>query len=51
MLNLDIIKNEIKSFEDELIKIRRYIHQNPELSMAEYNTAEFIIEKLKSFGR
>ena len=50
MLNLDIIKNEIKSFEDELIKIRRYIHQNPELSMAEYNTAEFIIEKLKSFG-
>lgn len=50
MLNLDIIKNEIKNFEDELIKIRRYIHQNPELSMAEYDTAEFIIEKLKSFG-
>jgi len=50
MLNLDIIKNEIKNFEDELIKIRRHIHQNPELSMVEYNTAEFIIEKLKSFG-
>ena len=49
MLNLDIIKNEIKNFEDELIKIRRHIHQNPELSMAEYDTAEFIIEKLKSF--
>ena len=50
MLNLDIIKNEIKNFEDELIKIRRHIHQNPELSMVEYNTAEFIIEKLKSLG-
>ncbi|MCF2672687.1 M20 metallopeptidase family protein [Fusobacterium varium] len=50
MLDLDIIKNEIKNFEDELIKIRRHIHQNPELSMTEYNTSEFIIKKLKSFG-
>lgn len=50
MLNLDIIKNEIKNFESELIKIRRHIHQNPELSMVEYQTSEFIIEKLKSFG-
>ena len=33
MLNLDIIKNEIKNFESELIKIRRHIHQNPELSI------------------
>ena len=50
MLNLDIIKNEIKNFESELIKIRRHIHQNPELSMVEYQTSEFVIEKLKSFG-
>lgn len=36
--------------EKEMIAWRRHIHQNPELSFKEYNTAAFIIEKLQSFG-
>ena len=37
---------------DEIIKIRRQIHQNPELSFCEYKTAETVakyLEKLWSF--
>ena len=29
---------------------RRYLHQHPELSGQEYNTANFIREKLTEFG-
>ena len=50
MFDTEIIKEEIEIFMDELIKIRRHIHQNPELSMEEYNTTEFIIKTLSSFG-
>ena len=35
------------SLESEIIKIRRHIHKNPELSGNEYETAEFIESKLK----
>ena len=35
---------------EDMISWRRHIHQNPELSFKEYNTAAFIEEKLKSFG-
>ena len=35
---------------EDMISWRRHIHQNPELSFKEYNTANFIEEKLKSFG-
>lgn len=50
MLNIEIVKKEIKKIENELINIRRHIHQNPELAMEEYETANYIVEKLKSFG-
>ena len=36
--------------EQEIINIRRHIHQNPELSGEEYNTAKFIEEKLAEFA-
>lgn len=36
--------------EDEMIDWRRHIHENPELSFKEYNTSDFVEEKLKSFG-
>ena len=41
------MKIEDKTFADEVINIRRHIHQNPELSGKEYNTAKFIEKKLK----
>ena len=34
----------------EILEIRRYLHQNPELSFQEYNTSKFIQAKLKEFG-
>lgn len=35
---------------EEMIEWRRHIHQNPELSFKEENTAKFVKEKLLSFG-
>ena len=49
-----MIKEEIfklsAEINDELINIRRHLHQNPELSSIEYETSKFIYNKLKSFG-
>ena len=36
---------------EEMIEWRRHIHQNPELSFKEYNTAAYVKEKLRSFGQ
>ncbi len=36
--------------EDKVIEWRRHIHQNPELSNREYNTAKYIVKHLKSLG-
>lgn len=35
---------------EELYKIRRHLHQNPELSFQEYNTQEYIGDCLKKWG-
>jgi amidohydrolase len=46
------IKEKIKSlaeeYHPEIVKIRRHIHQNPELSFEEFNTSEFIAKQLKN---
>ena len=39
---LEKIKSELKSREHEMIKIRRHLHENPELSYKEYKTARYI---------
>lgn len=48
------MKNEIKKlakeFHEEIIHIRRHLHQHPELSFEEVETGKFIAKKLKSFG-
>jgi amidohydrolase len=44
------IWQEAQKIKEELILWRRHIHQFPELSGEEYNTAEFIVKKLKEFG-
>lgn len=46
---LDLLK-EITEYNDELIKMRRFLHENPELSYQEFNTSRFVTDKLKSFG-
>ncbi|WP_243249649.1 amidohydrolase [Clostridium sp. D46t1_190503_E9] len=44
------IKNIVDEIKDDLINIRRKLHSNPELSLKEYKTSEFIYKKLKEFG-
>ncbi|HEY0872397.1 MAG TPA: amidohydrolase [Vicinamibacterales bacterium] len=36
--------------EPELIEWRRHLHQNPELSNREVQTAKYVVERLRSFG-
>lgn len=42
----DLIK-EAKAIEGQLVGWRRHLHQNPELSFQEYETAKFVAETLK----
>lgn len=44
------LQYHIDQQEDLWVSIRRHIHENPELSFQEEQTAKFITEKLKSFG-
>ncbi len=48
------LSEKIKSFASqihpEIIKFRRHLHANPELSFEEFNTAKFVSEKLREFG-
>lgn len=41
---------EILALQDEFIKIRHHIHQNPELGFNEFETAKLVAQKLKEFG-
>lgn len=47
---LDKIKSLAKDNFNDTVKIRRHIHQNPELSFEEYKTATFIAKELKAIG-
>jgi len=44
------IFEEAKALEEEIIKNRRKIHSNPELSYKEFETSKFVAEKLKQLG-
>jgi amidohydrolase len=44
------IDQEIEKARPEIIKIRRFIHMNPELSNREYETAKLVAAKLTSLG-
>jgi carboxypeptidase Ss1 len=46
---LDLVK-EAASIEPEIIKIRREIHENPELAYKEQGTAKLAADRLESFG-
>lgn len=47
---LQKIKNLSKDIYPKLIEIRRYIHQNPELSFQEYQTSKYVCSILDEFG-
>jgi carboxypeptidase Ss1 len=42
--------NEAKQIEPEIIRIRRKIHSEPELSFKEFKTAKLVASKLKELG-
>ena len=44
------IPREIQSFEDDLKRWRRDIHQHPELGFEEKRTASFVAKQLAEFG-
>lgn len=44
------IDDRISEIETKIIEWRHYLHENPELSNREYNTSQFIAEKLRGFG-
>ncbi|MET1254911.1 amidohydrolase [Aliikangiella maris] len=44
------LKQQVKEIEPKVIKWRRHIHQNPELSNREFKTAALVAKHLKSLG-
>ncbi|MEI6441550.1 MAG: M20 family metallopeptidase [Nostocales cyanobacterium ELA583] len=49
-LNLKNVRSEIRALQPQLVEWRREIHQKPELGFQEKITAEFISQKLQSWG-
>lgn len=46
----DKIKNLAQAYHADVIEMRRYLHENPELSYEEVETGKFVADKLKEFG-
>jgi amidohydrolase len=44
------VKELAKKYAEDILADRRHIHANPELSFEEYKTAQYVAERLKSFG-
>jgi amidohydrolase len=44
------MKEQIAGWKDEITTWRRDIHKHPELAFEEHRTADFVAEKLESFG-
>jgi len=47
---IDEIKLLAKEFKNDLVKFRRYLHENPELSFREFETSKYIQQQLKDIG-
>jgi amidohydrolase len=47
---LENIRTLSEQYSAEVVEARRHLHENPELSYQEYNTAKYVAEKLRSFG-
>ncbi len=46
----DTIKDLAAAHAQELVKIRRHLHANPELSFEEHQTAKYVSDKLREYG-
>ena len=46
----DLLNTAASEILDEIIAIRRHLHQHPELSFEEEKTAQFVSEQLTSWG-
>ena len=44
------VENLVESVKHDVMKWRRHLHQNPELSFQETRTAQFVYDTLQSFG-
>lgn len=44
------LTTEVNQYMDELIEIRRHLHQHPELSFQEENTKKYIADYLENLG-
>jgi len=44
------IEDEIEKFRTEVVKIRRFIHMNPELGNREFETSRLVAAKLETLG-
>ena len=49
-MDLEKLKRDVLEIEDRIIQIRRKIHEYPELSYREYNTARLVADTLKELG-
>lgn len=47
---LSEIKALASSYSQEVVKIRRHLHANPELSYQEFETAKYVANQLRSYG-
>lgn len=47
---IEAIKNKVKKCLDDIRAVRRHIHQHPELSFQEFETSQFLRDKLAAAG-
>lgn len=47
---MDHLYSRLDDINDEMVEIRRYLHQNPELSFKEENTAKYIADYHRELG-
>ncbi len=50
MSTLDTLLNDLNTDEDEMIEIRRHLHENPEISFQEKETHDYIYNFYKDLG-
>ena len=47
---LQNIKALSEKYSQEVVELRRHLHQHPELSYQEFNTVKYVAQQLRSFG-
>ncbi|MDG6929292.1 MAG: amidohydrolase [Nitrososphaerota archaeon] len=50
MLNARAFMKDVKKYEPEIIKIRRDVHENPELAYKEFRTSKLVADRLRGLG-